>query len=297
MRHFAMLFILLFAASVDKPQVLAQESSIQERTGQSSAQYSQQEPFQAYVLGSFLPEAAVRADEQNQPYNAANDSLYRWYLRATIVGVFVALGGLGMLWIQSRHLQSQIRLQERGQRQWVNTSDWKAGLTTDSNGNFFATISCAISNVTHAPITLILIRLASENHKGISTDEGFPQNTLLLPNNPIRHNCLAPLTEDEIDAFTHLGLLFKLSGMIVYTDALEDTWTQSFRLTLVASPTSVGVGNYFHTLGKVRKVEMWQPGSGRKFRNVELPIPLWRKAIDWYVAQVEAMKNGQSENE
>jgi hypothetical protein len=312
MRHFLVLFLVVFAslhpqaqASVNGGVQAETPSQHKNEPGSSPQPAAPRSAFNKVHNGE--PSEANSDQKKHYGQRDTDERVYRvhveseptspWTIAYVCITALLGLLGFGTLVAliyQNGTLRKQVRLQERAQRQWVNTSDWKAGITTDSDGKFAATISCAISNVTHAPITLILVSLASEDHQGIRNDEGFPRNTLLLPSNPIRHNCLVPLTSDQVDAFTHRGLLFKLSGMILYTDALEDTWTQNFRLVLAASPTSVSIGNYFHTLGKVRSVEMWEVSSGQMFQNVEMPQPLWRKALDWWIAQVEAMKNGNS---
>jgi hypothetical protein len=287
MRHCVALLLLLFAANLQKPQMLCQESGRQERATQGNAQDSQQEPTEAQIISSFLPETPIRDEKEDQSYNAANDSLYRWYLRATIAGVFVALGGLGILFGQSRHLQSQIRLQERALRQWINTSDWKAILSDSihpKNGRRILTISYEISNVTKAPITIVLLRLKCEDRKDAGDGvEAFPENTLLLPNNPIRHRCSVLLTDVDLAVYISAGLVLKMSGDILYIDALQDTWIQRFSLTLMSSPTGSFHANYFHTISKVQRTPI-----------VQAPPSRWRKALDWYSAKIEAMKNGEN---
>src|SRR5947208_13233689 len=64
------------------------------------------------------------------PYDPTKDMLYRAYLLFTIIGVVIALGGIGVLWwqtgqirTQTEHLEKQISIQQRSSRQWVNVTD------------------------------------------------------------------------------------------------------------------------------------------------------------------------------
>jgi len=288
MRLLLPLFLLLFTASEQKPQMLSRQASIQERTRQGGAQGSQHKPPDAVTVGASLaPQTPIGRENEEQPYDAAKDSLYRSYLKATIIGTLVALGGLCILWRQSLHLQSQIRLQERAQRQWVNTSQWKVIATGQelSPGRPIVEVGFTLSNETRAPITLALVTFNSEGHPAHTGDQGFPENTMLLPGNPFRPSLRITLTREDAFDYIHEGLLLKISGVIVYTDALEETWRQSFRIFLVASKSNLNVvtSNYFHTLEKVRKAKIGQS-----------QLSFWSKAIDWYVTQIEAIKDGET---
>jgi len=287
MRHCVALLLLLFTASLQRPQTLPKESNIKKCATQQNTADSTKKPTEAQVFGSFSPQTPIRGEEEDQPYNAAKDSLYRVYLWAAIIGVAVALVGIGMLWYQSRHLQSQIRLQERGLRQWVNTSDWKVAGTGQetSDRRQIIEVSFLLSNETRAPITLIAVTFNSEDHPASTGDEGFAEHSMLLPNNPFRPTLRVPLTRKEELDYVRDGILLRIGGMIVYTDALEETWRQNFRIFLNASHTDIKTSKYIHTLHKMRTVP------------IPLPQPFWRRAVDWYLAQIEAMKNGESEND
>jgi hypothetical protein len=306
MRLFAVLVLIISGSLHANPQVpenagiQAKGSPNHKNQASSETQQRRTDPAPDSVDSSQARKSTPDQDKQNGQRDS-DDRAYRvniesqptsgWTIAYVFITAVLGLLGGGTLWVliyQTATLRKQIRLQERGLRQWVNTSDWKASLTDDvtSEGGRFVSVSCGISNITRAPITLVLISLASEDRPGIRADEGFPANTLLLPDNPLRHNVWIPLTAAQHDAYTEIGCLLEISGVVLYIDALEDTWKQGFRLTLAVSPTSAITGGYTHTLSKVRRVGI-----------LDSPEPFWRRAVHWWIAQVEAMKNGESEND
>jgi hypothetical protein len=302
MRHFALLVLVISASLHANPQV-PENAGVQSKGTSSHAseadgkiQQRQPEPALTRDDTSKAPENTPNQEKHNNQRNS-DDRAYRvdivsqltsgWTIAYVLITAFLgAIGAvtLGVLIYQNINLGKQVRLQERAQRQWVNTSEWKAVLTDRQlpDGRNILEVSFKISNLTHAPIMLILVSINSEDHEIPPRGDAFSENTMLLPRNPFRHSIRIPLSKEEYFDYVREGAILRLNGMIVYTDALEDSWRQSFRLLLVASSTSTTLSNYFHTLGRVNRLTL---------TTIQ---PFWRKAVHWWVAQVEAMKNGES---
>src|SRR4029077_19039074 len=125
MRHIAVLFLLLFATGMDKPEACAEQASFEKGSTQTNTGNTQHKPPEMRIAILAEDQPNTQTKEANA-YNAAEDTLYRWYLRATIAGVAVALVGLSVLRKQNRNLASQIKIQSLALRQWIDTKHWKA---------------------------------------------------------------------------------------------------------------------------------------------------------------------------
>jgi hypothetical protein len=302
MRHLPVLVLVILASLHANPQVSVNAGVQPKRSpshkNQADSEAQQRPPDSApdSVDGSQTRKNTPDQDKQNGQRDS-DDRAYRvnieseptsgWTIAYVFITAVLGLLGAGTLWVliyQTTTLGKQVRLQERGQRQWVNTSEWQAGFTDmwSPDHRPVLEITFKVSNITKAPITINIIRAASQQHEPIGGDSGWAKNTMLLPDNPFRHSFWVALTKEEHSNYTRDGVLLNIVGNVVYTDALEEMWSQSFQLTLVACPTSIVTSEYFHTLAKARGVD------------VPRDIPRWRKAVNWYVAKVEAMKNGES---
>jgi hypothetical protein len=148
MRYITALFLLLFA-HVSRPQTRTEQPGLEQGSTQSSAQNSQQERSKLRFAALAENQPNTQAQETDA-YNAAQDALYRWYLRATIAGVAVALGGLWVLWNQNRNLANQIKIQSLALRQWVDTRNWRTGISNKMDPRTLE-IDVDIVNPTKAP--------------------------------------------------------------------------------------------------------------------------------------------------
>jgi hypothetical protein len=244
------------------------------------------------------PAATTDSQKQNDERNS-DERVYRvrvepaptsgWTIAYVISGLILGVASiltLVVLYGQVKELRNQIRLQERGLRQWVNTRDWKSSLTEkrSASGRRILEISFLISNATKAPIMLILVSTTAKGRTGVIGADAFPNNTMLLPSNPIRHRVYVPLSDEEVTRYSTSGIKLKIGGDIRYTDALEDSWGQTFSLSLTTCSGGTTSDGYLHVLRKLRKTEL-----------VEAPQPFWRRATAWYADQIEAIKNGESE--
>jgi hypothetical protein len=303
MRHCLMLFLLILTSLHVQAQAPVntgvQTEAPREHQNPSGEKTPKQTPGSSFDSGDgSKTDKSTSGQEENNGKRNPNDRTYRvnvisqptsgWtiaYVICTVVLSGLGLATLVVLIFQIKELRKQVRLQERGLRQWVNTSHWEAGLTgrMSANGERVLEISFRVSNVTRAPITLKLVRAESEEHRdSLETGNAFPENTMLLPISPYRHSFRISLTDEEYSNYVEKGIMLPITGMIFYTDALGDAWTQRFQLLLATSPSSDWTSNYFHVLGSVKTL----PITAHR--------PFWRKAIDWWVIQVEEMKSGKS---
>jgi hypothetical protein len=165
--------------------------------------------------------------EQGDTYDPRHDTLYRAYLLFTIIGVLVALGGVWVIRRQTNHLQSQLELQAVGLRQWVNTRQWRTNVSYEKSR---LDIEFEIVNPTPAPIVLLFVTVTTAGGKSEST--GFPENAMLIPDNPYRMNIAVDRTPEQRHNYTApSGLVLGIEDSISYTDALQQKWEQRFRLT------------------------------------------------------------------
>jgi hypothetical protein len=222
--------------------------------------------------------------EQETSYNAREDTLYRLYLGFTILGVIGAWIGLRFLFRQSAQLQSQIRLQSVALRQWVDTRNWRASTPYPTRPQTLE-IDVDIVNPTKAPIVLLLVRITVSGGK-ISAI-GFPPNTLLIPNTPLTYQAFVDVSREQREHYrSEAGLVLQVEGFISYVDSLKDAWGQRFQLMLRCDHgfAKAAATGYTYTLHEGIPI-------------VGKPRRLWRLALDWYLAQIEAMKNGESGND
>jgi hypothetical protein len=109
MRLFAVGVLLLFTVgNINKPQTGPAQTRTHERNANPQKQQAQQGPPNGGVFsiqectGCFPVQEPNRRAESDTAYNPEQDSLYRWYLKATIAGAAVAVLGLIFLYVQSR---------------------------------------------------------------------------------------------------------------------------------------------------------------------------------------------------
>lgn len=119
--------LLLLLAWMDIPQTRSDDGRFDKRIADQEAQKRDSNKAKA------LPEGVLSAGGSNienpdpnnkkrEPYDARDDSLYRWYMRATIAGVLVALGGIWILFCQTRAIDSQIKTMMNSERAHVDAS-------------------------------------------------------------------------------------------------------------------------------------------------------------------------------
>lgn len=282
MRLTVVFLLLLFAGSINKPEPGAENFGFEKGRTQSNTHNSGQNPSQARIAARAEEQPNTQAQQANS-YDPPQDALYRWYLRATIAGVVVALGGLWILRNQNRNLANQIKVQSLALRQWVDTTNWRTRLPYPVRPRTLELI-VDIVNPTNAPISLILIRITVSDGKTNAT--GFPRNTLLLPNKPLTYRAYIELGQEQFaNLISENGLILQVEGSIIYIDSLKDEWEQRLRLMLAChrgsadGPAAEAIASdYTHTLHEVTRP--YDP---------DFPQPLWRKVLNWYITQIKAM--------
>lgn len=188
--------------------------------------------------------------EQGDSYDPRHDTLYRAYLLFTVIGVLVALGGVWVIRQQTNHLQRQLELQAIALRQWVNTRNWRSSISREKNPQRLD-LDFDIVNPTSAPIVLLFVIVTIAEGKRESV--GFPENAMLIPDNPYRISIAVDVTSERyLQYMSASGLVLGIEGSIGYTDAMEKKWEQRFKLTLLCSQVHTYPSEYVHTLHAVK---------------------------------------------
>jgi hypothetical protein len=178
-----------------------------------------------------LPVAILLLAEN--PYDPTKDVLYRAYLLFTIIGVLIALGGIGVLWwqtgqirTQTEHLQKQISIQQRSSRQWVNVTDWHQQAVVARPNTI--EIAFQIKNPTSIPLRLDIVMSKAS---GQSNDSGLV--TFLAPDNPFPHELYVTLTTEQLTHYEQGKLVLDTEISVFFTDAFDNQWNQTFQRILV----------------------------------------------------------------
>jgi MFS superfamily sulfate permease-like transporter len=304
MRYLAVFFLFISFALHAYPQATVNASVQAERSGKhenetsSSTQQRQSELGQTSKDASQAPEKRPE-DEQQNDQRKSDERAYRvnivsqptggWTIAYVFITAFLGLIGavtLGVLIYQTLTLRRQVRLQERGQRQWVDTKNWRSGTPYFPRPQMLE-IAFDIVNPTTAPIALMLVRITVSG--GQVTATGFPKNTLLIPDTPLTYRAYLNMNRQQRESYrSETGLILQVEGSVTYIDSLKDRWEQRFLLILGCHHGLVqaNAGDYTHTLHEV-KLDY----------DPDAPRTIWRRMLDWYLAQIEAMKNGDSECE
>jgi len=152
MRLFALVVLLLFPNVMQQsnPSAPTKDASIQKGDSQRERQDEQQQPHDEpsvliqqcdrcsiieKCIGCSGVEKPHTQAEQDQPYNARKDTLYRGYLWFTIAGVVGALIGISVIYLQTKATQEAARAASRSakvaedtlkitQRAYLSVDDW-----------------------------------------------------------------------------------------------------------------------------------------------------------------------------
>ncbi len=234
--------ILLLAASIAMPQAqpsvpAVKNGNVAEDASKKKAEERQeQRPVKSPKTScEDCPTQAQPSGEPNkeEPYNPAKDTLYRAYLIATIGGVLIALAGIGFIWWQTKqikrqteHLESQINIQQRSSRQWVNIAEWQQHLA-DGMANTVQ-VSFQIENPTRIPLRLDAVMYKAGGSHGNS---GLV--TFLPPDNPFPHQLHVILNKEQMTLYESSGLVLETEVSVFFTDAFDNQWNQIFERILV----------------------------------------------------------------
>jgi hypothetical protein len=175
----------------------------------------------------------------NQAYDAGHDSLYRWYLRATIIGVGVALLGIGAIYGQTRATakaakatEASVKLQAIALRQWMNLQHWEVWMEKKTST---MRIRFALVNPTTLPlevnsisITAVILRLTNKAGCSDTSDE----LEVLPPNNPLILDASVPLSEEQVSELIaledKLAIDIFVKCAVTFTDSSSRGWYQTF---------------------------------------------------------------------
>jgi hypothetical protein len=214
------------------------------------------ETYKRLVLEAFNFTVSEKeaGDEKSDPYDARDDWLYRLYLAFTILGVIAGIGGVVAIYKQTKATtkaaqatEDSVKLQQVALRQWVNIRNWKSWIPDRSNRPSELRIEFEVVNPTRAPLVIRWSRITAQS--GALAVSGFPENAMLIPDNPHFVSTLVELTQmQRLNYSSPNGLVLSIEGAIAYTDALRDKWRQEFKLTLQCSPSGTEPSNYIHTL-------------------------------------------------
>jgi hypothetical protein len=234
--------MLLLAACIAMPQVQPSIPAIkngniaEHGSSKKTEERQKQNPVESPKIlcngCSVQTQPSTETDKENS-YNPQRDALYRAYLIATIIGVLIALAGIGFIWRQNKHIQrqtghleSQITIQQRSSRQWVNISGWQQHLA-DGMANTIE-VSFQIENPTPIPL-----RLDGVMYKANGTNGASGLVTFLPPENPFPHQLHVILNKEQTALYEKAKLVLETEVSVFFTDAFDNQWNQVFERILV----------------------------------------------------------------
>ena len=121
MRLFLIVFVLLFQQSNSVAQNHVREPKASHVTNQEQQNVpnTNTEIFIGECLRYFQESAPAHDEKKANAYDPRNDALYRWYLRATIIGVAGAVLGLIILLLQTLHTGNQVTAMMNAERAFL----------------------------------------------------------------------------------------------------------------------------------------------------------------------------------
>jgi hypothetical protein len=223
---------LLVFASVSIHNQDAQNSQCETRIKQPQPAYA------ALTWAIHQPETQAEHDDS---YDARKDWLYRAYLAATILGVFVALGGIYVIWKQTeatkqsvQAAERSVKLQEIGQKQWINLSGWLSSFDTRPDKAPHITLAFDIVNPTKLPLTLKEVSMTLGKIKQASASVSD-----LAPDNPFIMSISIDPNAEQMEHYRRGKLVLNFSCCILFIDCFGKTWEQLFERIMVFNPSSI----------------------------------------------------------
>jgi hypothetical protein len=160
MRLFAILFLCLFPFQQSNPTILADQASVKKRGAQE----------QTSSLEKVKPTCEP---QQDNPYDARKDTLYRWYLGITIVGVAGAWFGIVVLGYQTN-------IAMNAQRSWIVEKGVNAPEMTYDPHGWTKEIPCHFEVIGHSPVKVLAaqfkFRLVPSRPKDGVTEPDLPES-------------------------------------------------------------------------------------------------------------------------
>jgi hypothetical protein len=229
---------LVSAASVDqqKPDSGIKKGAVQtdssDKQERANEKHAPEKAADTICNGCSIQEPAGQTQKQDT-YNPKQDTLYRAYLWFTIIGVLIALGGIGVLLRQNRqisrqteHLERQIEIQQRSSRQWLNVLEWRQHLAEEMPNNIG--IYFQIENPTDIPLRLDAVMSGA---LGQQLDSGLV--TFLAPDNPFPMEFFVRLNAEQMALYEGNGLVLEVEVSVFFTDAFDNQWNQIFQRMLL----------------------------------------------------------------
>lgn len=255
MRFIVIALVLLTCAGAQqaKPSIRSKDSGVEKRDSQQKTDAVQQDPANnpapaiGSCVGCFTEQNPNTETKQTEPYNAGKDTLYRIYLWAAIIGVFVALGGIGAIWAQTiatarsaqatersaEATEKSVKLQEIAHKQWVNLGGWSVEKTISRHRRL--NISFKISNPTKVPLTLHAVLMNFGDNPRL--DEGHIN--LLAPENPYIIRTFVDVSYTQMRLFVNSVLVIPIHVRVLFADAFGRHWEQQFGRMLMCNNTGV----------------------------------------------------------
>jgi hypothetical protein len=311
MRLFFIVSILLFQNQAQAPNIQKEA-----RGPQSSESKSAQVSTVSTSIGSGDKETPAHRAEDTNTYDPRKDCLYRWYMRATIIGVLGGIGGVGVLLWQSTLLRRSVEATEKAAHaasdnvnafiateasilyaedvQFMNDTRphfrYRVGVAGKTNCRiFFEAAQLMVSYSEDAP--------PAESFYENPQASNFPVELIAIPEGVYPAEFAGYLPDHrswETGEWRTIqaGLEFMWAcGLFRYRDAFKREYERRFCYKWEPNPTDPRFRAFRHSKYS-RVIDL----TGRS-APVKPPVPFWRRAVDWYVARIEAMKNGESKND
>lgn len=243
--HAPIAMLLLFAAfqQQPKPHVTTSKSSVQERNAQVEAGQKQEKLSDQHPSGK----SVGRADKSNpytpqakpDAYDPRQDTLYRAYLWATMVGVALALGGIFAIYRQTKATQDSakatlrsVRLQEDAQRQWLNLEDWQFSIFDIESNSLEASVG--VANHTRLPLTIHGVIIFINGTRANST----ASRGLLSPDNPSICRFSVSLDPEQQTRYSEGTLWLTIGCSVLFADCHGIHWQQEFERQIRCDPAT-----------------------------------------------------------
>jgi hypothetical protein len=189
--------------------------------------------------------------EHANTYDASRDCLYRLYLVSTIVGVFVALGGIYTIYQQTeatrkaaeataksaKATEDSVRLLESSLRQWLNIGHWEIWLEENTNR---LRIRFHVINPTRLPVDLERLELEIQIMSAGAEKEERAISEVLPPDNPYIVDTVTEFGDKWIGVLktSHL-VIVSIKCIAFFMDAKRQRWEQVFERYLLVTDAVV----------------------------------------------------------
>jgi hypothetical protein len=217
MRFCILLIFILFYAQQTKPPVPSTQPGVEKRDTQektSKPHYDEPETTAASTCAGCSVEINPEPrTSENHSYDARNDTLYRAYLAATILGAAGAIFGIGLLFRQTKATEEAVRISASNfrvqQRAWLSASIRVVERTPDL---LKYRIHSKNTGATPALNIQIGIGYMLQNRDYVLELDFSESNTMRIPpNRPVSRNFVAPNDEVKSPIYT-LGLTIDNKG-------------------------------------------------------------------------------------